>query len=610
MPLGVRVRVSAGPPYSFSQMPQLDDLKTATILKDVADLLGVKVAMLSHLLYFKPKLELYKKFEIEKKYGGIREINAPEKHLKLVQFRLSQLLQDCIEEINKSHGHTEDGKHFGIAHGFKRHHSFMTNAQRHVTRRYVFNVDLHDFFGSINFGRVRGFFIKDKNFALNPAVATVLAQIACYENKLPQGSPCSPVISNLIGHTMDILMVRLAKGSGCTYTRYADDLTFSTNKQLFPSRVAVEVGAKGDEWLPGVGLQRLVVKSGFSINDKKTRMQYRDSRQEVTGLTVNRKINVPATYRYLVRAMAHALFDTGSFEFIHRKNSPAGVEVVKSVPGRPKQLLGMFTHIDRIDLFNQKLCIENEIEPIETPGRTRLFRRFLYFNSFYSPSSPLVVCEGKTDNIYLKCAIRSLSGLYPSLIASPTAEKFNIQFWRYSERRTSRVTEITGGVGGLCKLIKHYHDDIINKFHAPPPKHPVIVLIDNDSGAHSVYGAIAGIAKKKKPKGTAPFIHVIGNLYVVPTPLTAAGGETMIEDFFDPAILKTTLNGKTFDPSKDMDDTKHYSKAAFARDVVAKNASSINFSNFQGILDRVDAVVKDYAVKYIALAAGAKLSTP
>ena len=107
MLLGVRVRVSAGPPYSFSQMLQLDDLKTATTLKDVADLLGVKVAMLSHLLYFKPKLELYKKFEIEKKYGGIREINAPEKHLKLVQFRLSQLLQDCIEEINKSRGHAE-----------------------------------------------------------------------------------------------------------------------------------------------------------------------------------------------------------------------------------------------------------------------------------------------------------------------------------------------------------------------------------------------------------------------------------------------------------------------------------------------------------------------
>jgi hypothetical protein len=168
------------------------------------------------------------------------------------------------------------------------------------------------------------------------------------------------------------------------------------------------------------------------------------------------------------------------------------------------------------------------------------------------------------------------------------------------------VTEITGGVGGLCKLIKYYHDDIVHKFRAPPPRHPIIVLIDNDSGAHSVYGAIAGITKTKKPKGTAPFIHVLGNLYVVPTPLSPTGDETLIEDFFDPAILKTTLNGKTFDPGKDMDDKKHYSKAAFARDVIAKNSASINFSEFHGILDRIDIVLKDYAIKYAALVTAAK----
>jgi len=63
---------------------------------------------------------------------------------------------------------------------------------------------LQDFFGSINFGRVRGFFIKDRNFALQPAVATILAQMACHNNALPQGSPCSPVISNLVGHVLDV----------------------------------------------------------------------------------------------------------------------------------------------------------------------------------------------------------------------------------------------------------------------------------------------------------------------------------------------------------------------------------------------------------------------
>ena len=116
--------------------------------------------------------------------------------------------------------------------------SIITNARQHRNRRYVFNVDIQDFFGSINFGRIRGYFIADKNFQLQSKVATVLAQIACFENALPQGSPCSPIISNLIGHIVDIHLAKLAARVGCTYTRYADDLTFSTNKPTFPNQIA------------------------------------------------------------------------------------------------------------------------------------------------------------------------------------------------------------------------------------------------------------------------------------------------------------------------------------------------------------------------------------
>ena len=150
--------------------------------------------MLSFVLYKKPKASLYTKFEISKSYGGTREIWAPDKDLKLIQYRLAQLLQNCMEEINARHEHAEDDVHHGLAHGFKRKHTIMTNARGHVTRRYVFNVDLRDFFGSINFGRVRGFFMKDKNFALQPNVATVLAQIASHENKLPQGRDRKSVV--------------------------------------------------------------------------------------------------------------------------------------------------------------------------------------------------------------------------------------------------------------------------------------------------------------------------------------------------------------------------------------------------------------------------------
>ena len=115
--------------------------------------------------------------------------------------------------------------------------SILTNATLHKRRRYVLNLDLEDFFPSITFGRIRGFFIKDKHFALQEKVATVIAQIACFNNELPQGSPCSPVLSNLIGHLLDTRLARFARLYKCTYSRYADDITFSTSRKDFPAEL-------------------------------------------------------------------------------------------------------------------------------------------------------------------------------------------------------------------------------------------------------------------------------------------------------------------------------------------------------------------------------------
>ena len=173
----------------------------------------------------------------------MRKIEAPAPELMLMQRRLSDLLQNCVEEINQSRNRKDQ-----LAHGFKRKRSIITNATRHRMRRYVFNIDLQDFFPTINFGRVRGFFIKDANFMLDPKVATILAQIACHANGLPQGAPCSPVISNLIGHVLDIRLCRIAAANGCTYSRYADDLTFSTNKPQFPASIAKPSSINPHQW--------------------------------------------------------------------------------------------------------------------------------------------------------------------------------------------------------------------------------------------------------------------------------------------------------------------------------------------------------------------------
>ena len=181
--------------------------------------------------------------------------------------------------------------------------------------------------------------------------------------------------------------------------------------------------------------------------------------------------------------------------------------------------------------------------------------------------------------------------------------KLTVRLFKYGERRTSEITQLTGGVGGLCHLLKNYHADLTKRIKAPPPKHPVIVLIDNDAGADDIYGAISGITKKPRPAGKAPFIHVTGNLYVVPTPLGPRGAKTSIEDFFDATTLATPLGTKTFSRKKKIDETKEYGKSAFAREVVEKHANSIDFSKFSKILDRIASVITDYSKSHPSSAA-------
>lgn len=223
-------------------MSILKSLKAASDIDDLAALLGYKAKSLAYILYKLPDAAKYTTFKIPKKSGGEREICAPTDQLKLVQRRLANILYACRDEIDKESGLGS------LSHGFRRGHSIVTNAKPHHGRRFVLNLDLKDFFPSFNFGRIRGFFIKSKAFELNEKVATLIAQIACHQNSLPQGSPCSPVISDLVAHLLDARLAKMAKKEGVTYSRYADDLTFSTNKKSFPTALATQDEADAELW--------------------------------------------------------------------------------------------------------------------------------------------------------------------------------------------------------------------------------------------------------------------------------------------------------------------------------------------------------------------------
>jgi RNA-directed DNA polymerase len=258
--------------------------------RDVARLLHVDYSRLVYHLYKVPTDRRYVTFQVPKRSGGSRRISAPATALKIIQQKLNQVLQ-CVYQPKAS------------VHGFVRGRSILTNASKHTRKNYVLNIDLIDFFPSINFGRVRGMFMAVP-YELHADVATVLAQICCFDNELPQGAPTSPIVSNMICARMDSQLQRLAREHRCHYTRYADDMTFSTRVLSFPSALA-SIDANGRVHV-GHELSEAVHSNGFSINPKKVRLRTKYRRQQVTGLTVNKKANVDRRYVRRVRAMLHA----------------------------------------------------------------------------------------------------------------------------------------------------------------------------------------------------------------------------------------------------------------------------------------------------------------
>jgi RNA-directed DNA polymerase len=259
--------------------------------EDVASLLEVDYQSLIYYIYRTPDEAKYFVFTIAKKSGGFREISAPNPSLKILQKKLSQVLNSVYQPATATHG-------------FVSSKSIVTNASTHTQRRkkYVLNLDIKDFFPSINFGRVRGLFLSSP-YNLPDDVATVLAQISCYNNMLPQGSPTSPIISNMICRSMDSQLLQLAKKHRATYTRYADDITFSTSLPNFPTSLATSSGIDIEI---GNELSDVIQNNGFEINRSKIRLQIRTHKQEVTGLTVNQFPNLPRKFVRQIRAILHA----------------------------------------------------------------------------------------------------------------------------------------------------------------------------------------------------------------------------------------------------------------------------------------------------------------
>jgi RNA-directed DNA polymerase len=578
----------------MSGIKRLERLKEITSKSELADMLDVNISFFTQTLYRYDIKTQYTKFSIKKKSGGERIINAPKDELKDIQSRLSNLLLDCNDGLNVLHN-----RKASLSHGFARERSIITNAAMHRNQKNVLNIDLENFFDSFNFGRVRGFFIKNRDFSLNKDIATVIAKIACLDNKLPQGSPCSPVISNLITHSLDIRLTNLAKKNSCTYSRYADDITFSTRKNEIPTFLAKKVDGN---FCVSRKLKSEINRAGFEINENKTRVQFKDSRQDVTGLIVNKKINTKSEYWRTARAMCDSLFKTGKFK--------VKVSEDETLDGNINKLGGMLSFIDSIDKYNHNIPITHT-KPIyqkitKWPDysqrlnvREKTYSKFLFYRNFYANAQPIILCEGKTDYVYLKSAINRLCGDFP-LLGSPNSEtseyKPNIDFFNY-KKQTKFLLDLSGGADFLLRFSLRYKKEH-SRYKAPKSKSPVILFLDNDSGPNSL---INNLTKDKFPNcptdvdtiRNANFIHVVENLYLVLTPLIN-NEPTDIECFFNQETLNRLINGKKFNKTKDADTTTEYSKHIFSTKIVQDKKNEISFELFRPLLQRITDVIEDY----------------
>jgi RNA-directed DNA polymerase len=276
---------------TLSKKPSIlrDEFFALETRANVASLLEVEERRLNYILHVKP--DNYTEFNISKKSGADRKIQAPQRGLKILQNKLLQVLSAIYKPKTAVHGFTFD-------------RTILSNARAHTNRKFVFNIDILDFFPSINFGRVRGLFMGIP-YRRNPDVATLLAKICCYQNCLPQGAPTSPIVSNMICAKLDSQLCLLGNVNKMAYTRYADDITFSTTKRSFPKSIGL-VDPVSNQISVGVELKSIVEGNGFRVNEQKIRLQRRDERQRVTGLTVNQKPNVKRGLLNQARAMLHS----------------------------------------------------------------------------------------------------------------------------------------------------------------------------------------------------------------------------------------------------------------------------------------------------------------
>lgn len=295
-------------------MPILHDLES----------LSEQLSISKTLLYLLSQKQFlfYKCYNIPKKDGTTREINAPMLTMKVVQ---KWILKEILEKVKVSqHAMAFVPQKNGL----------KENAEIHKNQLFILEMDIHDFFGSITQKDVFKLFVK---VGYGVDIATILANLCTYQDVLPQGAVTSPYIANLVCYNLDMRLSAFCNKRDIVYTRYADDLGFSSDNRTQLNRIEKRV-------------KSIVEDEGFLINDKKTRYLSNDRKMTITGITINNaEIHADKKFKRQIRSkIYHAILENDGSELEKIKGMVAFVDSIE--PG----------YKDKMERYAKRLVVKRE----------------------------------------------------------------------------------------------------------------------------------------------------------------------------------------------------------------------------------------------------------
>ena len=288
----------------------------------------------------------YKTFYIPKKNGKLREISAPNRNLKEILYYLNMMLGEVYQASPS-------------AMGFVKGRSIVDNAKLHIGQNYVLNLDLSDFFTSISQSRVCKR-LQLARFNFNEDVAKIISGLCCKKvvkdqkkgYVLPQGAPTSPLLTNAVCDFLDKKLRRLSFSHGVKYSRYADDMPFSSMHNVYQ---------EDSDFMKS--LFSFIEEERFTVNPEKTRLQKRGERQEVTGLTVNDKVNTAHKYTRELRNILYMWEKYGykdAYASFYRHYKATKGHVKKGEPVLENVIVGKLDFLKMVkgenDAVYTKLC--------------------------------------------------------------------------------------------------------------------------------------------------------------------------------------------------------------------------------------------------------------